>query len=125
MASSSVELDERYGDRFASTEKPFGDSTFVERDADDVFRTPGAFRDSEHDMGDMKRLGKAQEFKRNFSYLSTLGFISVYMATWEIVLIVLSLGLYSGGFAGLFWAFFGTCIVYAPVVASLAEMESM
>lgn len=47
------------------------------------------------------------------------------MATWEISIIVLSAGLYAGGFAGLFWAFFGTCVCYAPVVASLAEMESM
>lgn len=93
--------------------------------AEDVFRTPDGLHDNEYDVGDMKRLGKAQEFKRNFSYISTLGFISVYMATWEIAIIVLSAGLYSGGFAGLLWAFFITCIAYAPVVASLAEMESM
>lgn len=54
-----------------------------------------------------------------------MGFISVYMATWEIAILVLSAGVYSGGFAALFWMFFATCICYAPIVASLAEMESM
>lgn len=57
-----------------------------------------------NDASDMQRLGKAQEFKRNFSYISTLGFISVYSATWELVVIVLTGGIYSGGFAGVFWA---------------------
>ncbi|MBE7179893.1 MAG: hypothetical protein INR71_01590 [Terriglobus roseus] len=57
--------------------------------------------------------------------MSTMGFISVYMATWEIAILVLSGGVFSGGFAGLFWMFLVTCIVYAPIVASLAEMESM
>lgn len=60
----------------------------------------------DYDVSDMMRLGKKQEFKvvllwwcgnylyiqlmprqRNFSFLSTLGFISIYMATWEFVLV--------------------------------------
>jgi hypothetical protein len=74
---------------------------------------------------DMARLGKKQEFKRNFSFLSTLGFISIYMATWEFVLVSLALGLVNGGFGGLFWTFIVTVIFYGTVVASLAEMCSM
>lgn len=77
------------------------------------------------DMLDMQRLGKKQEFKRNFSFLSTLGFISIYMATWEFVLVSLASGLVNGGFAGLFWTFIVTVICYSSVVLSLAEMESM
>lgn len=46
----------------------------------------------------MKRLGKQQLFKRNFGFLSTLGFISIYMATWEFVLVSLAVGLVNGGF---------------------------
>lgn len=86
---------------------------------------PQALQNRQSDADDMQRLGKAQEFKRNFSYISTLGFTSVYMATWELTIIALTGGLYSGGFAGLFWAFLGTTILYAPVVLSIAEMESM
>ena len=106
-------------------EKGGFESPTISHDAEDIFRTPGGGDDNENDMSDMKRLGKAQEWNRNFSYISTLGFISVYMATWEILILVLSAGLYAGGFAGILWAFFGTCILYAPVVLSLAEMESM
>ncbi|PSN68672.1 amino acid transporter [Corynespora cassiicola Philippines] len=73
----------------------------------------------------MQRLGKKQEFKRNFGFLSTLGFVSIYMATWEFVLVSLSSGLSNGGFAGLFWVFVGTVTCYSSIVASLAEMASM
>ncbi|KAK8177984.1 amino acid transporter-like protein [Phyllosticta citrichinensis] len=81
--------------------------------------------DTPNDARDMQRLGKKQEFKRNFSFLSTLGFVSIYMATWEFVLVSLSAGFINGGFAGLFWTFIGTVICYATIVASLAEMQSM
>ena len=81
--------------------------------------------DSKNDMRDMLRLGKKQEFKRNFHLLSALGFVSVYMATWEFVLVSLSVGFTNGGFAGLFWCFITTVICYSTIVMSLAEMESM
>lgn len=81
--------------------------------------------DSAADIKDMLRLGKKQEFKRNFNILSTLGFISIYMATWEFVLVSLAAGLINGGFGGLFWTFIGTVTCYSTVVLSLAEMESM
>ena len=83
----------------------------------------GEIHDS--DARDMQRLGKKQEFKRNFSFLSTLGFISIYMATWEFVFVSLNLGLSNGGFGGLFWTFIATVICYSSVVLSLAEMASM
>jgi len=81
--------------------------------------------DTSNDLRDMQRLGKKQEFKRNFNFLSTLGFVSIYMATWEFVLVSLSVGLANGGFAGLFWCFITTVTCYSTIVASLAEMESM
>ncbi|SMR64282.1 unnamed protein product [Zymoseptoria tritici ST99CH_3D1] len=52
------------------------------------------------DKDDMDRLGKAQEFKRNFGFWSALGFIMVFMGTWEFVLITLAVGFTNGGFAG-------------------------
>jgi choline transport protein len=81
--------------------------------------------DTPQDVRDMQRLGKKQEFKRNFAFLSTLGFVSIYMATWEFVLVSFAAGLSNGGFAGLFWCFITTVLCYATIVASLAEMESM
>ena len=47
-----------------------------------------------------------------------LGFISIYMATWEFVLVSLSAGLLNGGFGGLFWVFIGTVMCFGSVVAS-------
>jgi len=61
------------------------------------------FGGQKEDVTDMKRLGKKQQFtvstskfvhdswtltprQRNFGLWSTMGFISVYMATWEIVI---------------------------------------
>ncbi|KAF1981787.1 amino acid transporter [Aulographum hederae CBS 113979] len=85
----------------------------------------GEYGDTHWDLKDMQRLGKKQEFKRNFSFYSTLGFVSIYMATWEFVLVSLSVGFANGGFAGLFWTFIGTVLCYSTIVASLAELESM
>lgn len=77
--------------------------------------------DSTQDQRDMLRLGKTQDFKRSFHLLSVLGFVSVYMATWEFVLVSLSVGFTNGGFAGLFCSFITTVICYTTIVASLAE----
>lgn len=38
------------------------------------------------DRRDMHRLGKAQEFKRNFSFIPIFGFAAVLMMTWASVL---------------------------------------
>lgn len=105
------------GDRIDDGIRPVDDNVLGNVDA--------IYGDTSHDIKDMFRLGKKQEFKRNFSFISTLGFISIYMATWEFVLVSLASGLVNGGFAGLFWTFLGTVVCYSSIVASLAEMESM
>lgn len=79
----------------------------------------------ENDKRDMARLGKKQEFKRNFSFWSALGFVAVYMASWEFILVSLSVGFANGGFAGLFVCFIVTVCCFFSVVVSLAEMASM
>lgn len=43
--------------------------------------TSSIYGDTSQDKVDMLRLGKKQEFKRNFSFISTLGFISIYMVS--------------------------------------------
>ncbi|KAG4030484.1 hypothetical protein MFRU_012g02170 [Monilinia fructicola] len=99
-----------------------------ERETDTEAASPtsgGRDGDTQNDLTDMQRLGKTQEFQRNFDLLSTLGFISSYMATWEFTLVSLSVGLINGGFAGTLWVFIGTVTCYSSIVASLAEMASM
>ncbi|KAH9907150.1 amino acid/polyamine transporter I [Xylariomycetidae sp. FL2044] len=77
------------------------------------------------DAADMRRMGRKQEFKRNFRLWSSLGFVAIYMATWEFVLVSLSVGFTNGGYAGLFWCWITTTVAYTAIVASLAEMASM
>ena len=83
------------------------------------------WKDAHTDALDMKRLGKTQEFKRNFKTISSLGFVSIYMATWEFVLVSLSIGFSNGGLAGIFWCFITTTLCYSTIVASLAESENI
>ena len=47
------------------------------------------------------------------------------MASWELIILVLSSSVASGGYSGFLWGFIVTSLLYAPVVLSLAEMESM
>lgn len=77
------------------------------------------------DAADMARLGKAQQFHRNFSYWSTFGFVSIYMATWEFSIVSMTPAIPGVGFGGFFWTFMGCMVCYGAVVASLAEMSSM
>lgn len=78
-----------------------------------------------NDQLDMKRMGKKQEFRRNFRFMTTVGFTCCVMGTWEILLTCNSQALLAGGSAGLFWS---VCWAYAGqtfVVLSLAELASM
>ncbi|KAK5070157.1 hypothetical protein LTR64_001994 [Lithohypha guttulata] len=78
-----------------------------------------------NDQLDMQRMGKKQEFRRNFRFLTTVGFTCCVMGTWEILLTSNTPALLAGGSAGLFWS---VCWAYCGqffVVLSLAEMSSM
>lgn len=121
LSQEDVELQQHATDGKAFI-KP---STPTSDNDDAIDFAAGQWINSDADHRDMLRLGKQQEFKRNFNFLSALAFVSVYMATWEFVLVSLSVGFSNGGFAGLFWCFITTTVCYSSIVASLAEMESM
>jgi choline transport protein len=78
-----------------------------------------------NDQEDMRRLGKQQVYKRNFKFFATLGFVSIFVSTWEFALTSTYAGLLNGGFGGLVWEFLWTFCCYCTIVASLAEMTSM
>lgn len=78
-----------------------------------------------NDQLDMKRMGKKQEFRRNFRFLTTVGFTCCVMGTWEILLVSNIQGLLAGGSAGLFWSLVWAYMGQALIVLSLAEMSSM
>ncbi|PNY28121.1 amino-acid permease [Tolypocladium capitatum] len=83
-----------------------------------------------HDKRDMRRMGKKQvfrltEYQRNFRLVSTIGFTTCVMGTWEILLSSNTQGLAAGGLAGLFWSLCWAYIGQTFIVLSLAEMASM
>ncbi|KAH8750375.1 putative GABA permease [Hyaloscypha finlandica] len=78
-----------------------------------------------YDQRDMRVMGKLQELRRNFRFISILGFACTLMSTWEIVLASTAFALNNGGSAGLIWTFVIVVVGYSFVFGSLAEMASM
>ena len=77
------------------------------------------------DKMDMQRMGKKQEFVRNFRTFSSIAFTSCVMGTWEILLTANTQGLVAGGSAGLFWSLVWAYTGQTFVILSLAEMASI
>lgn len=42
------------------------------------------------DQKDMQRMGKTQELRRNFKFVSIFGYSMILMATWETVLMLVA-----------------------------------
>lgn len=78
-----------------------------------------------YDGYNMNRMGKRQELRRNFRFLSIVGFIMVLQSTWESVLLAAQYGLINGGTAGLIWMTTGVIVGALCMIASLAEVASM
>ena len=77
------------------------------------------------DQQDMHRMGKKQELRRNFRFISILGFVAIAMGTWEVTLSATAAGLTNGGTGGMVWMFVGSYFCFGTIVLSLAEMSSM
>ncbi|KAJ9652941.1 hypothetical protein H2198_007850 [Neophaeococcomyces mojaviensis] len=70
-------------------------------------------------------MGHKQVLRRNFRFVTMLGFASTVMASWEIILPLFTFVLTDGGTALLFWGFIAVAIGQSLVYASIAEMASM
>ncbi|KAF2151847.1 amino acid transporter [Myriangium duriaei CBS 260.36] len=77
------------------------------------------------DMSDMQRMGKRQQFRRNFALPTNLAFVALAMNTWEGLLAGTAGALANGGSAGLIWTYLASFICFGAVILSLAEMASM
>ncbi|KAK5109723.1 hypothetical protein LTR62_006563 [Meristemomyces frigidus] len=91
----------------------------------DVGPVPDRWRGTDEDRLQMKVLGRVQETRRMFTFVSMLGFGSTLMVTWEVILANLFAILTNGGTAGMFWGYLIVVTGYVFVYLSLAEMSSM
>lgn len=73
----------------------------------------------------MKMLGRTQETRRVFTFVTILGFGSTLIVTWEVLLTNIGLILVNGGTAGMFWGFIFVFIGWTLVYLSLSEISSM
>ncbi|KAJ4301530.1 hypothetical protein N0V90_003623 [Kalmusia sp. IMI 367209] len=86
---------------------------------------PQKYHGTDADKHDMDVLGKKQVLRRNFNFLTMLGFASTCIASWEGILTYLNFILIDGGTPLLFWGFIACAACQTLVYASLAEMSSM
>ena len=77
------------------------------------------------DNQDMSRMGKHQQLRRNFRFISIVGFIMVLQSTWESMLLAAQYGLINGGTAGVIWVTVAVIVGALCMIASIAEMASM
>lgn len=77
------------------------------------------------DQRDMFRMGKLQQMKRNFRFLSILGFSMILMCSWEVALGTSFFALYNGGTAGFIWMHLVAWSGFICINVSMAEMASM
>lgn len=80
---------------------------------------------TEGDRLQMKILGRTQETRRVFTFVTILGFGSTLIVTWEVLLTNIGLILVNGGTAGMFWGFLFVLVGWILVYLSLSEMASM
>ncbi|KAF2792521.1 amino acid transporter [Melanomma pulvis-pyrius CBS 109.77] len=78
---------------------------------------------SDIDERELAKVGKKSVLRRNFAFLSILGFSCSLMITWEGIVFIF--GLLDGGPAGLLYGFLLVLVIYAAVVASMGELVSM
>lgn len=85
----------------------------------------GVATGNDADARDMLRLGRSQEFRRNFRSFSVLGLAMTTMSTWVAMLMTSLFSLINGGRAGTIWLYLATWICTFTLAASLAELASM
>ncbi|KAI4109309.1 MAG: hypothetical protein LQ339_001809 [Xanthoria mediterranea] len=79
----------------------------------------------DRDRDELARLGKKQVLKRNFGFMSMLGFSCTIMVTWEGMLVLFLAGYQNGGPAGLIYGFLFVWVGTLCVFATLGELASM
>ncbi|KAG9250109.1 amino acid/polyamine transporter I [Emericellopsis atlantica] len=79
----------------------------------------------QQDYDQLARLGKRSVLKRNFSFLTILGFSCAILVTWEGTLMNFAPGLANGGPGGLIYGFIFVWIGNLSVFSTLCELVSI
>ncbi|KAK7398529.1 hypothetical protein QQX98_012077 [Neonectria punicea] len=81
---------------------------------------------SDHmDKDQLARLGKTQVLRRNFGFMSILGFSCTILITWEAVTVLFAQGLNNGGTAGVIYSFIFVWAGNFSVFTTMSELVSM
>lgn len=115
MSSRTVESKERVTVGEQNYESQDGTKSFVS----------AKYLGTEGDKAHMRILGRTQETRRVFTFITILGFGSTLIVTWEVLLTNIGLILINGGTAGMFWGFLFVLVGWILVYLSLSEMSSM
>ena len=86
---------------------------------------PARYRGTDTDQHEMVVLGKKPVLRRNFKFITMLGFASTVLVAWEILPVISVYALQDGGTPIIFWGLIAGIIGMTFVYASLAEMASM
>ncbi|EEP80779.1 conserved hypothetical protein [Uncinocarpus reesii 1704] len=100
-------------------------SSFNGHQAKVDFKSATSELSQDRDRDELLRLGKKQVLRRNFAFMSILGFSCTVLITWEGALILFVTGLQNGGYAGLIYGYIFVWIGNFAVFASLSELVSM
>ncbi|PMB72318.1 Choline transport protein [Beauveria bassiana] len=90
--------------------------------------SPRREKDSKNDYADreqLARLGKKSVLKRNFGFMSILGFSCTILITWEATLVLSAQGLANGGYAGVLYGYIVVWLGNISVFTTLSELASM
>ncbi|OAA39932.1 Amino acid/polyamine transporter I [Cordyceps fumosorosea ARSEF 2679] len=77
------------------------------------------------DSEQLARLGKKSVLKRNFGFMSILGFSCTILITWEATLVLSAQGLANGGYAGVLYGYIIVWLGNISVFTTLSELASM
>lgn len=99
-------------------------SSFEEKDVHIVMKE-GVLDISSRDDAALARIGKKPVLKRNFGFMSILGFSCTVLITWEGSLTTFLAGLQNGGPSGIIYGFLVVWIGTLSVFATLSELVSM
>lgn len=87
--------------------------------------TDSLYRSTMADARDMHRMGRQQEFIRQYRLFSMISFVTIATSAWCLNAFEVTPALQDGGLPSMIWSNVWCFVGYVPVILSMAEMSSM